>query len=273
MADKVISIRENHDKKIDDIVIQARDLVKVYGTQIQTEVLHGLNFSITAHEFVSIIGYSGSGKSTLLNILGALDKPTRGEILFKGTELGRMSEDELAGFRNKNLGFIFQFHHLLPEFTALENVLIPTWISEGKSHSKKLNRAKELLEIVGLEKYMKNKATNLSGGQQQRVAIARALINDPTILLGDEPTGNLDSDTTDQVYGLFRDINKELGTTLIIVTHNDHIAAKSDRVIQLVDGNIDRDYKNTEMTQEQAFKEVAPGYCRYCKNDARAINL
>jgi len=155
-----------------------------------------------------------------------------------------MSNDDLADFRNQNLGFIFQFHHLLPEFTALENVLMPTWIKIGNSSGKYTNKAKELLELVGLKEYINNKSTNLSGGQQQRVAIARGLINDPTILLGDEPTGNLDTETTEQVYGLFRDINKELGTTLLIVTHNEGIAAKSDRVIELRDGKISRDYSN-----------------------------
>ncbi len=247
-----------------EIVLESRDLVKIYGTTIKTPVLHGLNFNIKAHEFISIIGYSGSGKSTLLNILGALDRPTSGEILFRGENFADMRPDELSAFRNRNLGFIFQFHHLLPEFTALENVLIPTWINKGRIHNGRLKRAKELLEIVGLEKYMKNKATNLSGGQQQRVAIARALINDPTILLGDEPTGNLDSESTDQVYGLFRKINEELGTTLIIVTHNDHIAAKSDRVIELADGRIKRDYLNSVLTDEAAFEAVAPVYCKHC---------
>ena len=257
-----------------EIVLQAKKLTKVYGTTIKNEVLHQLNFVIKKNEFTSIIGYSGSGKSTLLNILGALDKPTSGEIIFEGISFGNMTQDELADFINKNLGFIFQFHHLLPEFSAIENVLIPTWIKAGKVNNKKLNRAKELLELVGLSKYMKNKATNLSGGQQQRVAIARALINDPSIILGDEPTGNLDSDTTDQVYGLFRKINKDLGTTLIIVTHNDHIAAKSDRVIELTDGNITKDYLNGQKTEEEAFQEVAPIYCKMCKqNRSKTSNL
>jgi len=248
-----------------EIVLEAKDLTKVYGTTIKNEVLHQLNFTIVKNEFTSIIGYSGSGKSTLLNILGALDQPTHGEIYFKNRTFGKMSSDELAAFRNQNLGFIFQFHHLLPEFSALENVLIPTWIYAGRATNKYLARAKELLELVGLKEFMSKKVTNLSGGQQQRVAIARSLINDPTILLGDEPTGNLDSDTTDQVYGLFRKINKDLGTTLIIVTHNDHIAAKSDRVIELTDGHISRDYMNNSLTETEAFEKVAPIYCRTCK--------
>ncbi len=230
-------------------------------------MLHGLDFAVKGKEFTSIIGYSGSGKSTLLNILGALDRPTEGDIIFDGTPFGKMDQDELARFRNRNLGFIFQFHHLLPEFTAMENVLMPLWIAEGNTSGKKKKRAIELLELVGLGDFINQKSTKLSGGQQQRVAIARALINDPAIILGDEPTGNLDSETTDQVYGLFRTINRELGTTLMIVTHNDHIAAKSDRVIELTDGRITRDYMNTELVDTEAFSRVAPVYCRYCNRD------
>jgi len=231
---------------MDNVVLEARNIKKSYGTTVKTEILHGISFSLAEGEFVSIIGYSGSGKSTLLNILGALDTPTSGEVLFKGQEYGNMSEDQLAEFRNQNMGFIFQFHHLLPEFTAIENVLIPTWIKMGNASKKHVNRAKELLELVGLKDYMHHKSTNLSGGQQQRVAIARALINNPAVLLGDEPTGNLDTETTEQVYELFRNINKELGTTILIVTHNDQIAAKSDRVIEMKDGNIIRDYYNIQ---------------------------
>lgn len=231
-----------------DIVMEARNIKKIFGTTIKTEVLHGISFKLIKSEFASIIGYSGSGKSTLLNILGALDNPTSGEIFFRGKEYGKMSDNDLADFRNQNMGFIFQFHHLLPEFTALENVLIPTWIRMGNTSNKFANKAKELLDLVGLKEFINRKSTNLSGGQQQRVAIARALINDPTILLGDEPTGNLDTDTTDQIYEFFRDINKELGTTLLIVTHNDHIASKSDRVIELKDGNVNRDYSNLKIT-------------------------
>ncbi len=227
-----------------DIVMEARNIKKVYGTTIKTEVLHGINFKLFAGEFVSIIGYSGSGKSTLLNILGALDSPTSGEIFFRGQEYGKMSDDDLADFRNQNMGFIFQFHHLLPEFTALENVLIPTWIKMGNTSDKYSGKAKELLDLVGLKDFINRKSTNLSGGQQQRVAVARALINNPAILLGDEPTGNLDTETTDKVYRLFRDINKELGTTLVVVTHNDEIASKSNRIIKLKDGNVSRDYSN-----------------------------
>jgi lipoprotein-releasing system ATP-binding protein len=251
---------------VSSIVLRAEQLTKVYGTTIQTEVLHGLDFEIHKNEFTSIIGYSGSGKSTLLNILGALDQPTKGDVYFNDRSFSKMTQNELADFRNQNLGFIFQFHHLLPEFSAIENVLIPTWIKAGRGTNIKAARAKELLELVGLKDFIKSKVTNLSGGQQQRVAIARALINDPAILLGDEPTGNLDSESTDQVYGLFRRINETLGTTLLIVTHNDHIAAKSDRVIELTDGRISRDYLNSSFDDEEAFLKVAPVYCKICQH-------
>ncbi|NDL68668.1 ABC transporter ATP-binding protein [Anaerotalea alkaliphila] len=247
-----------------EIVLETKELKKVYGTQVKTQVLHGIDLAVRKGEFASIIGYSGSGKSTLLNILGALDKPTSGQVLFRGMDFGKMTENDLAAFRNENLGFIFQFHHLLPEFTALENVLIPTWIRGGRGRGKDVKKAKELLDLVGLSEFLNKKSTNLSGGQQQRVAIARALVNEPALLLGDEPTGNLDSDTTDQIYGLFRTINEELGTTLLIVTHNDHIAAKSDRVVELTDGKVSRDYSNLELGAEDAFRQVAPVYCKFC---------
>ncbi len=230
-------------KKKHSDLLKVENLVKIYGngTDIATEVLHGINFEINRQEFASIIGFSGSGKSTLLNILGALDTPTRGDIFFKEQSFASMSPNEMANFRNRHLGFIFQFHHLLPEFTAIENVMIPTWIHAGKVTREKEERAKELLDLVGMGAFIKKKVTKLSGGQQQRVAIARSLINDPEILLGDEPTGNLDTETTQQVYELFRKINKELGTALIIVTHNEQLAHQSDRLIELQDGNIIHD--------------------------------
>lgn len=233
-----------------NILLEGKDLVKVYGTTIKTEVLHSLNFKIYQQELTAIIGQSGSGKSTVLNIIGALDKPTGGDIIFQDKAFGKLKEKELARFRNENLGFIFQFHHLLPEFTAIENVLMPTWIMAGRATKRRMDKAKELLELVGLKDRMFNKSTALSGGQQQRVAIARALINEPAILLGDEPTGNLDTDTSEQVFDLFKTINKELGTTLIIVTHDADIAAKSDRVIELKDGYISRDYRNDVQSEQ-----------------------
>lgn len=248
-------------------LLQAKGITKVYGTAVKTAALRGIDLGFQKGEFSSIIGYSGSGKTTLLNILGALDRPTEGALFFREEEVSRMDDNRLASFRNKNIGFVFQFHHLLPEFTALENVLMPTWIEAKSGTLRKMDKAKELLELVGLSDRMNNKATDLSGGQQQRVAIARALINEPALVLADEPTGNLDSETTEQVYGMMREINQRLGTAFVVVTHNDHIAAKSDRVIEMKDGLILRDYLTKDLTEEANWEAVAPIYCKHCHRD------
>src|SRR6056297_4076016 len=245
-------------------IIETKDLIKVYGKDVKNEVLHGINFEIDTGEFSSIIGPSGSGKSTLLNLLGALDKPTDGEIYIAGNYINELSDDQLALFRNKNIGFVFQFHHLLPEFTSVENVLIPNWIDAGNSNSNDKKRAMELLNLVGLEGFENKLVTKLSGGQKQRVAIARSLMNKPQIILADEPTGNLDTDTSSKIYNLLRDINEELETTFIIVTHDRHIASKTDRVIEIVDGNIEKDYTNDPEHEFNNFEEVAPEYCFLC---------
>jgi len=226
-------------------MIETKDLIKVYGKEVKNEVLHGINLEIGKGEFSSIIGPSGSGKSTLLNLLGALDKPTDGQIYLNESHINDLNDDELADFRNKNIGFVFQFHHLLPEFTSLENVMIPNWINNGIKAKTKKDRAMELLDLVGLKGFENKLVTKLSGGQKQRVAIARSLMNQPQLILADEPTGNLDTDTSTKIYNLLRDINKELDTTFIIVTHDRHIASKTDRVIEIIDGNIERDYLNT----------------------------
>ncbi|RKD33497.1 ABC transporter ATP-binding protein [Thermohalobacter berrensis] len=249
-----------------DNLLQLKNIKKVYGTKIKTEVLHGLNISFKKGEFVSIIGQSGSGKSTLLNIIGTLDKPTEGEILFKEKRLNHMNGKELSTFRNDNVGFIFQFHYLLPEVNVLENVLMPAWISKGRTPSKDvIKRAKRLIEIVGVKDRMYNKPNELSGGQRQRIAIARALINNPALVLADEPTGNLDSDSTDKVYELLRDINKEFKSTFIIVTHDMHIAAKADRVIEIKDGNVIRDVNNIGKNEIESFKDFTPTSCFLCE--------
>ncbi len=221
-----------------DILLQTKGITKVYGEKIKTQVLHGIDITLNTQELVSIIGPSGCGKTTLLNIVGTLDNATSGEIYFKDQNISSLNDEQISEFRNQNLGFIFQFHHLLPEFSALENVLIPTWIKQKKASRKEEQRAVELLEIVGLKDRINNKATDLSGGQQQRVAIARALINSPKLLLADEPTGNLDSETTVQIYELFKKINKELHTTMLIVTHDSNLAQKSDRIIEMKDGYV-----------------------------------
>ncbi|MGL4802176.1 MAG: ABC transporter ATP-binding protein, partial [Cetobacterium sp.] len=187
-------------------VLQLINIDKSYGEKIVTKVLNNINLTFYEGEFTAIIGQSGSGKSTLLNIIGSLDKPTSGDILFKGDNISRFTNNDMAKFRNRSIGFIFQFHFLLPEFTVLENVLMPTWIKYGYDTEKDKERALKLLEYVGLKDFINRNSNNLSGGQQQRVAIARALMNNSDIILADEPTGNLDSESSKQIYKLLREI-------------------------------------------------------------------
>lgn len=186
---------------------------------------------------------SGSGKSTLMNILGTLDTPTSGDVLIGGVNTTQLSKNKLAVLRNETIGFVFQFHYLLPEFTVLENVLMPYQIKHGKITDKARRQANKLLDIVGLTRVSRNKATDLSGGQQQRTAIARALINNPAIVLGDEPTGNLDSMTTETVYQLMRAINEQFKTTFVVITHDRWVAEKADRIIEIKDGRIEMDIR------------------------------
>ncbi|HNZ83611.1 MAG TPA: ABC transporter ATP-binding protein [Sedimentibacter sp.] len=224
-------------------IIELKNINKIYGEKIKTQVLFDINISFEENSFNSIIGESGSGKSTMLNIIGTLDKPTSGEVYIGGKRTDTMDKTELAFLRNKTIGFIFQFHYLLPEFTAKENVLLPYKIHNYKVPKEADEWADELLNIVGLTKVKNNLATNMSGGQQQRTAIARALINKPKIILADEPTGNLDSETTENVYGILRDINKKYGTTFLIITHDQRIAEKTDRIVQVKDGKINLDLR------------------------------
>ncbi len=226
-------------------VLELKHVCKIYNedTKFPTQVLFDINLAFEEKSFNAIIGQSGSGKSTLLNILGLLDSPSSGEVFIGDQEVKDISKDEKSKVRNERMGFIFQFHYLLPEFTALENVLMPYRIS-GKKVTKEIKKqAIDLLDVVGLGAYQHNLSTNLSGGQQQRVAIARSLMNRPSMILADEPTGNLDSDTTDQIYDLLRKINKKFGTTFIIITHNDDIAQKADRIVELKDGKVIKDIK------------------------------
>ena len=200
-------------------------------------VLNGISMTIQRGEMVSIIGASGAGKSTLLHILGTLDRPTNGEVLFEGQNMFNVSETTLASFRNRRIGFVFQFHHLLPEFSALENVYLPALIQKV-STDKAIASAKSLLSEVGLSHRMNHKPGELSGGEQQRVAVARALIRQPDLVLADEPTGNLDTHTGDELFELLRTLNQTLGIAFIIVTHNEKLSHQTDRLIHLQDGQI-----------------------------------
>ena len=224
-------------------IVHLKDIDKVYTNGVDTQVLFKINLKIKAGTFNSLVGTSGSGKTTLMNIIGTLDKPTGGEITINGVRTDTMNKNRLAVLRNETIGFIFQFHYLLPEFTALENVLMPYLIKSKRPDKKITARANEIMDLVGLKDVKNNLATKMSGGQQQRTAIARALINNPRIVLADEPTGNLDSETTENVYALLRRINKEFGTTFLIVTHDRRIAEKTDRIIEIKDGRIVMDIK------------------------------
>lgn len=224
-------------------ILELKNVNKIYGAELKNQVLYDINLSFEEGTFNSIIGQSGSGKSTLLNIIGTLDKATSGEVLINGKDINSMTANQLSDYRNRTIGFVFQFHYLLPEFTAIENVLIPYRIQHGKVTKEIIKKAEDLLKLVGLEKVMNNMATKMSGGQQQRTAIARALINNPKIILADEPTGNLDTDSTENIYDLLRSINEEYKTTFIIITHDRRIAEKADRIVEIKDGRINLDLK------------------------------
>lgn len=217
---------------IDSMLIEGKNLHKRYGN---VEVLRGLSIQVNQGELACVIGPSGCGKSTLLHILGTLDVPDQGTVEMQGTNLLTLTGKKLAQFRNRHIGFVFQFHHLLPEFSALENVCIPGWLA-GRKKSEVKAEALELLERLGLSERIENKPSQLSGGEQQRVAVARAMINKPSIILADEPTGNLDSANARELHQLFSTLKKELGQTFLIVTHNEELAAQSDRVWTMRDG-------------------------------------
>ena len=206
----------------------------------EVEILKGIDLAIDAGEMLCIVGPSGAGKSTLLHILGTLDLPTSGRIVFEGTDLTRLSSSSLAGFRNRELGFVFQFHHLLPEFNALENVMMPGLI-RGTPRAAIDKAARALLEEVGLTSRLTHRPGELSGGEQQRVALARALVMEPKLILADEPTGNLDSKTSDAMNELFFDLNRRRGTTFLVVTHSRDLAAQMPRVVTMRDGRIESD--------------------------------
>ena len=215
-------------------MIELQGITKSFGS---LQVLKGIDLTIDKGEVVSIVGPSGAGKTTLLQIMGTLDKPDTGRILLNGTEINRLKERELAAFRNREIGFVFQFHQLLPEFTALENVTIPALI-QGVSSGEARRRAVEMLEFMGLSERASHKPAELSGGEKQRVAVARALINHPSVVLADEPSGSLDTHNKEELHRLFLELRDKLGQTFVIVTHDEGLASQTDRTIHMLDGRI-----------------------------------
>ena len=228
-----------------DTLLIAESLDKVYGSgEASTHALKGVSFELAEGEFASIIGQSGSGKSTLLNLLGLLDTPTSGTVRYRDTDTGQLAKPARAGLRNDLIGFVFQFHYLLPEFSVYENVAMPALIEGRLAASEIRSRAEETLGLLGLEGLESKNANALSGGQKQRVAIARALMNRPALMLADEPTGNLDTTNTELVYDLFRKVSAETGTAFMIVTHDRNVAQRTDRVLEVLDGELVADERN-----------------------------
>ena len=215
-------------------MINCQNITKNFG---ELQVLKGINFTVQRGEIVAIVGPSGAGKTTLLQIMGTLDKPNSGDIFYDNYNIKNLKEKELASFRNKNIGFVFQFHQLLPEFTAMENVMIPALIGNAKQ-SEAIKRAQEILVFLGLQDRMEHKPAELSGGEKQRVAVARALVNRPSVILADEPSGSLDSQNKDELHKLFFDLRKEFNQTFVIVTHDISLAELTDRIIPMRDGRI-----------------------------------
>jgi len=222
-------------------IIELKQVDKIYTGAVNTQVLFGIDLVFEEGSCNSIVGTSGSGKSTLLHIMGTLDRPTRGQVLINGQRTDSMDKNQLAELRNETIGFVFQFHYLLPEFTALENVLIPYLIRKRRPTKEIIERVDELFEVLGISDVKHNPVMKMSGGQQQRTAIARALINTPKIILADEPTGNLDSETTERICKLFREIINRYQTTFIVVTHDHRVAEHTQRIVEIKDGRIDTD--------------------------------
>jgi ABC-type lipoprotein export system ATPase subunit len=225
-------------KKLPPIVVETRELRKTYFGKVDVPVLFGIDIEIRAEEFVAVIGQSGSGKSTLLNILGALDTPTGGTVFINGVDISTLDENELARLRSDEIGFIFQFHYLLDEFTCLENALMPLTIRHGEPSEQERERTIRLLERVGLGDQLNKHPDEMSGGQNQRCAIVRALANAPKIILADEPTGNLDSRSGEEVFEMMREMNRESGVAFVMITHDDRLAQAADRILLIEDGLI-----------------------------------
>lgn len=230
----------------DQEVLRLAGLGKAYnpGTPLEQQVLHDIDLRLTRGELTALIGPSGSGKSTLLNVIGLLDSPTAGELYLLGQPTRELHDGARTRLRNESIGFVFQFHHLIPAFSVLDNVLMPLMIRHGRPRPEDFALARELLDAVGLAEFAQKKANQISGGQQQRVAIARALVTRPALLLADEPTGNLDTRTAENVFELFRRFNREFGCAVLVVTHDPRLAATCARTVQLVDGRIVSDQPN-----------------------------
>lgn len=224
-----------------DALLRLESVTKDYGTSIVTHVLRGIDLVVEPGEFLALTGPSGSGKTTLLNLIGLLDRPTSGRIAFQGWDIAQLNESETTALRGRGIGFVFQFHHLLPAFTALENVMLPLLADRGRRDAEMEDRASALLDEVGLADRASNLATELSGGEQQRVALARSLVMRPPLVLADEPTGNLDSESGAQVFRLLRAFNERYGTAFVIVTHDDRLAVQCDRTVHMVDGRVESD--------------------------------
>lgn len=221
-------------------LVEAMGVTRDFRTEAgELRVLKGVDIAVSAGEMLGIIGASGAGKSTLLHILGALDRPTSGKVLFRGEDIGSMDENSLARLRNTSIGFVFQFHHLLPEFNSLENVMLPGLIS-GMSFGESEKKASALLAELGLSARVRHRPGELSGGEQQRVAVARALLQDPAVVLADEPTGNLDTSTGNDLFRLFLDLNKKRGISFVVVTHNKTLSDRCHRVLEMSDGTFIR---------------------------------
>lgn len=243
--------KSGKEKNLLPVVVEARDLKKTYFGKVDVPVLFGVDFRIRKQEFVAIVGQSGSGKSTLLNLLGALDTPTSGTVIINGVDISRLEEDELAHLRSDQVGFIFQFHYLLDEFSCLENALMPITIQHGDASEEDQERVIELLRRVGLGSRIHHRPEEMSGGENQRCAIVRALANAPKIVLADEPTGNLDSRSGEEVFQLMREMNRESGVAFVMITHDDRLAQAADRILLIEDGLVH------EISKEEHRKRVA----------------
>ncbi len=238
MADVTDEQRSGPTSEAEDVILRLDDIRKTYTNGVDEEVLFGVDLELRTGDFAVLVGKSGSGKTTLLNIIGLLDTPTAGRLFLDDRETSTLDEDERAQLRREYIGFIFQFHHLLPDFNVLENVLMPCRIRGKEYEEAARDRAVEMLEMVGLGEKIQTPVNELSGGQQQRVATVRAFANDPTVVMADEPTGSLDSETSRSVMDLMRDINRETGTAFLMVTHDPELTDYADRVIELQDGRI-----------------------------------